>query len=271
MSAAAGIQPSTVSMEGWRPAQRTPGDAGRYFWTNHEEAILREHYPGGGPRACEPLLPRRTTGAIYQHASAMGLKTLRFRGDFRQRHGSSPIFDDMIRRAYESRSVGAIRDLSKTIGRPRWWVRRRALKLGIAVPRFKEPAWSEAEHELLAQHAHKTPTVIALIFRKHGYRRTEAAIVNKIKRRGFDTLDPNHFTARGAALVMGVDCSTVTSWIEKGWLKAKRRGTARLPCQGGDHHWIHRRELRAFIVDNAARVDLRKVDKFWFIDFLVSG
>lgn len=71
---------------------------------------------------------------------------------------------------------------------------------------------------------------------------------------------------------MGVDAKVVTGWITKGWLKAQRRGTDRTEAQGGDQWWIHRRDVRTFIIQNAAAVDLRKiVDKEWFVDLLANG
>ncbi|KKK66329.1 hypothetical protein LCGC14_2965200 [marine sediment metagenome] len=57
----------------------------------------------------------------------------------------------------------------------------------------------------------------------------------------------------------------------KGWLKVDRRGTERTPVQGGDMWWIRYAEVRRFVVDNAVAVDIRKVDKFWFIDLLAGG
>lgn len=34
---------------------------------------------------------------------------------------------------------------------------------------------------------------------------------------------------------------------------------------------LQARDVRAFILDNAAAVDLRTVDKFWFIDLVGHG
>jgi hypothetical protein len=62
----------------------------------------------------------------------------------------------------------------------------------------------------------------------------------------------------------------VTGWVNKGWLRAARRGTERTPQQGGDEHWIHMRDVRRFVIDNVAAVDFRKVDKFWLVDLLAQ-
>ena len=66
--------------------------------------------------------------------------------------------------------------------------------------------------------------------------------------------------------MFGVDGKTVTRWIACEDLPARRRGTARTAAQGGDEWEIERRKLRAWIRDHAQLVDLRKVDRYWFID-----
>ena len=107
-----------------------------------------------------------------------------------------------------------------------------------------------------------------------GYSRTETAVIVKLKRlhipRGRNAaLD--HYTAQGLAKLFAVDSHVVGAWIKKGWLKAKRRGTDRVAAQGGDEWWIHRRNVRAFVIDNVAAIDIRKVEKFWFVELLAGG
>jgi hypothetical protein len=58
----------------------------------------------------------------------------------------------------------------------------------------------------------------------------------------------------------------VTSWIARGLINVNRCGTGRASAQGGDQYWIRVRDVRAFIIDNAAAVGIRKVDKFWLIN-----
>ena len=79
------------------------------------------------------------------------------------------------------------------------------------------------------------------------------------------------FSARSVANCLGVDDHFVTRAIEAGRLRATRRGTARKPAQGGDIWWIREKHLRAYIVDNIWEIDIRKVDKYWFVDLLVNG
>ncbi|MBX3488894.1 hypothetical protein [Parvibaculum sp.] len=46
-------------------------------WTEDEIAVLRRHYPEGGPRACLPLLPARSARAIGEAAKRAGLTRIK--------------------------------------------------------------------------------------------------------------------------------------------------------------------------------------------------
>lgn len=247
----------------------------RRFWTTKEIALLREHYPIGGVAACLQALPGRSARSIYSTAHKEGLAvagTPKSKGVPRQRWTSSPQMDDVIRRAYPTcTSRGAVIALAARLNRPRWWVSNRAASLGLVTPRFKEPKWTEAELELIENIASKSPKAIRATLARKGFARTETAIILKLKRIGADRQDPNHYTATGLAALMGVNPSTVSAWCEKGWLNAKRRGTERAPIQGGDMWWISRKAVRQFIIDSTAHVDIRKVDKFWFVELLAGS
>lgn len=247
----------------------------RRFWTCREEKVLRDTYPDGGVKACLPLLPGRSASSIYQRAQQIGVRPrLKMGGAQRQRWSTTPQIDAVITRVYQSAPTkNAINRLAATLARPRWWVSKRAVKLGLVAPRFKEPPWTENEIEIAARNAHKHPDVIAHILAKSGYKRTPTAIVLRLKRCGRvmgRDADPDHYTASALAKLFGVDCKGVRTWIAKGWLKAKKRGTERTPEQGGDEWWVHRRDIRRFVIENTAVVDLRKVEKFWFVEMLAG-
>ena len=239
------------------------------FWTGREEKLLRQYYPAGGVSACLTVLPGRTASSIYNRVGQLGLRVPARDGKVheRQRWESSDQIDAIIKRAFQrAPSKGDVQHCAQTVGRPRWWVSKRALKLGLVAPRFKEPAWHQDELDIVSDHAHKSPKTLQRMLARNGYRRSETAIIVKIKRLGADRTDPNHLNANQLAGVMGVDRKTVAGWIEKGWLKAKRRGASALD----DFWWIHRKDIRTFVIDNVAAVDLRKVDKFWFVDLMAE-
>lgn len=256
------------------PVIGEPRRGSRRFWTTREEKLLRQHYPQGGVAACLAHLPGRSASAIYNHAAGLELAApATAKADFRrQRWTSSDHIDAVIRRVYQRvPSKGDISRLAIAVGRPGWWVTRRAAKLGLVTPRFKEPAWTDEERDIVRENFHRAPRTILRMLQRAGYKRTETAITVMGKRLGATREDPHHLTATGLATLMGVDAKTVGGWIARGLLRARRRGTDRTVAQGGDQHWIHLRDVRVFIIDNAAIVDIRKVDRFWFIDLVARG
>jgi hypothetical protein len=256
------------------PVIGEPRSQSRRFWTTREERLLREHYRQGGIAACLSHLPGRTASAIYNHASTLELAApTAAKIDFRrQRWTSSDQIDAAIRRVHQrTPTKGDINRLAIAVGRPRWWVTKRASKLGLVTPRFKELAWTDDEREIVHDNYHRAPASIQRMLRRAGYTRTETAITVMGKRLGAMREDPHHVTAHGLSTLMGVDAKSVTGWIARGLLKAGRRGTDRTAGQGGDQYWIHLRDVRAFITNNASVVDIRKVDKFWLIDLLANS
>jgi hypothetical protein len=245
---------------------RTPK---RYFWTTREVEIVGQRYPIGGVDACLADLPNRTRSGVFQQAAKMGLRAPGVSEVPRKVWSTSEQIDAEIRRVYTSTPKNKdVANLAAAMGRPRWWVSKRALTLGLTSPRFKAPEWTAEELEIVEDNASKHLTTIRKILKKSGYTRTEAAIKLQIKRKHIEHTDTDHLTARGLAAIMGIDAKTITRWIEREGLPAKRRGTARVEVQGGDMWHIHRRTFRLWLKDHAQCVDLRKVDKYAFFDLI---
>jgi len=189
----------------------------------------------------------------------------------------SAIIDEEICRVYRNEvGMGSCRngecpqrDLAQKIGWPRWKITRRAQHLGLIAKQKKQPPWSEREVAILERHAHKTPEIIQKHLKLNGSERSVVAIVLKRRRMRFlSNLDGQ--SATDVALCFGVDMKTVKRWILKGYLKAGRRGTARSDSQGGDMYWIKERDILSFIRDYVDVIDLRKVDKWWFVGILTA-
>lgn len=249
----------------------------RRFWTGREEKILREAYPHGGVPACLPLLPGRTASSIYNRAGQLGLRStplVKKNGFPRERWTSNEQIDRLIVEVYQrAPKKNDVNRLAATINRPRYWVSARSRKLGCVSPRFRQPPWTEAEDDIIAAWAARSPAAIARRLKANGFARTETAIVVRLKRLGQPrgrNADVDHYTANALAKLFGIDRKGVGIWIAKGWLKAGRRGTDRHSANGGDEFWIHRRDIRRFVIENPAAVDLRKVEKLWFIEMLAE-
>jgi hypothetical protein len=248
------------------------GNFPRRFWTTREERALRESYAAGGVEAALAALPGRSASSIYNHANKLKLvapATAALQRP-RERWTSNEQIDLVIRRAYAAPPTkGGVNRLATTVGRPRCWVSTRARQLGLVAPRFKELPWSSAELEIVREKSWLSLAALKRKLARAGFARTETAIKVKLKRIGADRSDDDRCSARQLAELLGVVCATVTGWIDKGWLTASRIDGDR--TLGSGRNWsIHRRDVRRFIIDNTAAVDLRKVEKFWFVE-LLSG
>lgn len=187
----------------------------------------------------------------------------------------TPEMDEKIRITYREIQPAAgrfpvIKLLAFKLGLPRWKVSRRAREISAYEPRIKEPEWNDNELEILRRNAHKQPEVIQRHLKKAGYHRSVTGIILKRKRmRMLKNLEG--YTAGQLSECFGVDAKTITRWIEKNLLQADRRGTLRTEIQGGDMWWIKEKNIRQFIIENIGLIDIRKVEKFWFVDIIVNG
>ena len=238
-------------------------------WTPAERALLAEAYTRGGYPAVRGLLPHRHERAIYAQAFQLGLSAPngKPKGVPRVKYEVTPQLDEQIRLRYLRPLLpGDMERFARSIGRPSWWIQKRASAIGCVVPRLKPLPWSADEIELLELHAHKAVAVIRRIFKGRGFIRTEASIGLQLKRRQIDREHPDCWSAGALAQLLGVDPKTVTRWIHAEALPAKRRGTHRHERQGGDEFVIERKKLRGWIATHQQLVDLRKVDRYWFMD-----
>ena len=248
----------------------THGDEAYRFWTTAEQAKAKEAFLAGGLRAACEAIPYRSPNSIYLMLRKQGLKG---EGPERVRtlYPASPEIDAQITLVYQTRTDRGSRvALARNIGRPHWWVTRRARELGLQVPRFRQENWTPEEDELLEETIHKSLIAAAAAFKRRGFARSETAIQIRRKRLGVKPVDHGYYTASQLATVLGVDPKTIARWIEREGLPATRRGTKRTDEQHGDHHWIHVRSLRGWIGEHAQLIDLRKVDRFWFIDLMMG-
>jgi len=176
-----------------------------------------------------------------------------------------------IKRLYQDKidGSGEVRAFAKRHGLPRWKVTRYAQNQGWVPKQKKEPNWSEAELRVLKNNAQHSPEVICRKLKKAGYKRTLVGIVLKRRRMRF-LQNLKGMSARETALCLGEDSHFVTRAIDKGLLKAERRESARKPQQGGEIWYIREKDIRRFIIENIHLIDLRKVDKYWFVELLAG-
>lgn len=258
-----------------------PGKRDLKYWTDSEDAIIREHYPVGGcAAALVHLGPHRTPGSVYQRAIKLGLKAPfgtasdKAKGSGKPKHPVPEGFDEALRAFYQNgdgKKRGECNAFADSWGLPRWWVTKRAIQLQLVMPHKKEPPWTAAEVALMSRVPLHNPDKCAEIFREHGFRRSPTSIVVKAKRLNLSRrATREELSATKAAKLLGVDGKTMTRWILEWELPATKRADKRLPQQGGSSWDIKPADLRRFIIDYLEHIDLRKVEKFAFVD-LIAG
>lgn len=253
-----------------------PGRHSETYWTEDEDQILLDHYPDKGFAYCACKLPNRTKSSIYGRANHLGLKR---NGQQQRKCRSRDEFAELDARISElwptleipKGDMSGMKELSRLLNEPRWLVSQRCRYLGLTRPRKKEPPWTAAEDDLMKRVPLHDPDKCSEIFRAHGFNRTPTAIMVRTKRIGLSRRSRTGLSAGAAAKILGLDGKTVAIYCLKGMIKSTRRGTKRLPQQGGDAHSIERADLRQFVVENIELIDFRKVDKFAMVDLLVSS
>lgn len=170
-----------------------------------------------------------------------------------------PHHDALLRERYDSRSE-TIDWLARVLGVPRFAVKHRAQRLGLA--RTKEKPWSAGEVTYLEANFHRLSAVT--IARRLG--RTVTAVALKAKRLGIRKGDEG-YTATALAEAFGVDPHSVVRWIDRGLLHATKRNSGR----ERDMYYISDQAVRQFVAQHPSEFDLRKVDQLWFIDLMTDG
>lgn len=149
---------------------------------------------------------------------------------------------------------------------PRGRVKKWASELGLTW-QARNPPWTPEDEKYLERNLHKQS--VADIAKNLG--RTKTAVKLKAKRLGINKTLQEGYTMRSLCLGLGCDHHKVERWLEKGWLKGRRRGTERVERQGGDVWLFTNAALRRFIADHPNEIDPRRADWLWLVDVLLGG
>ena len=164
---------------------------------------------------------------------------------------------------------GEVKEFAAEHGLPRWKITRYAQEMGWSAKQKKAPPWTDRELKILKQSAHHCPDVIQRRLKKIGFNRSINSIVLKRKRMRF-LQNINGQSATSLAICLGEDSHFVLRAIRTGILKASKRIQNRTPQQGGNAWLIKDKDVREFIINNVNLIDLRKVDKYWFVGLLTG-
>lgn len=181
----------------------------------------------------------------------------RRRGGVEQKWFMTDRARSMILNEYDSKNR---REIARRLAVPPWIVSKWAGDLGVR--RVKEKPWTSEQVAFLERNV--STMGWKRLSRELG--RSVCAIKLKAKRLRCGKIVRDGYTAHMLTGLFGVDHRAIERWIGRGWLKARRRRTDRTPAQGGDAYFITDRSLRRFICKHPDEIDLRRVDRFWFID-----
>lgn len=185
------------------------------------------------------------------------------------KYSFTPEMDREIQYMYSinTDSKPRVLNLAKRFSMPRWAVYQRALKIGAVNSSYQKRPWEDEEIKILEKNAQYEPLTIKKRLAKAGYERSMASIVLKRKRmRMLSNLEG--VSASLCAEFLGVDLHWVLNYIRQGLLKAEM---IRQDREGKANYFIREKDLRRFIVNNPDLVDLRKVEKYYFIELVANG
>jgi hypothetical protein len=248
-------------------ARYTPGKHNKRYWSDAEIEIIHAHYEEHGADFCLSKLPGRSVTGVYRQAWLLGLKRT---GRAKAQPLGTRLDETILQRWPLLEGRGAVNALADELRVKRDALSRRALALGLTLPHKKEPNWSQAEEDLLRRAPINNPERASSFFAAHGFSRSPASIMVRCKRRGLSRRLQGVLSATAAAKILGVDSKTMGGWCAEGWVIATRRGTQRLPQQGGDMWTIQPADLRRFVIEQIDRLDIRKVDKHAFVALLTA-
>ena len=250
------------------------------FWTTGEVETLRRTYSVGGIKAAAEALPHRGVHQIKGAATRYQVHMVN-----RKRHqkwGTTDHIDTAIKMAYATATRAPdLSALAKSVGRPKGWVKYRAMELGVCRPAtggvgIPCSAWVAEEDALLNDLIGRglSATAIAKRFARAGYRRSPNAIRSRI---GFLELhfERDYLTASEVGQLLGIHSKSVVRWIELNLLKAKKvRGPS---CDDEKvtriHYWgITRNDLAEFMIKYPNHWSHRRVTHTaTLIELLIPG
>ncbi len=236
----------------------TPANWGKR-WTQEEEQRLRSLWTEKQNKDIAAALGRNIQ-SVLTRAHQLKLKSNK---PPNRKYYWTAEQDTLLKERYNSQPR-RIDELARALRMyPRWAIKKRATVLGIA--RTKEPNWEKREEKFLSKWlAHRSVEWIA---RK--LNRTVTAVALKAKRLKIIKSGAG-YTACSLAFGLGVDDHKVTTWIQKGLLRAARRQTRRHGGQNGDYWYIDPRDIRDFIKNNPDEVSFRNADKRFLIRILTT-
>ena len=199
--------------------------------------MIAERFAQGGARAVAQVLSWRSMKSIYQRALQLGHRSERqvtHARPVRSRPGWDAAIKALCAQPRRARRQGDVRRLAERLGVWPAWVYQRARRMGLVMPRNREPDWTEAEARMLREAQHLTVPAIRQRQAKAGFARTITAVAVKMKRLNLQSslLDGDEWlTTETFAAAMGVDCVLAAHNIPAGMIDPASRHCKQVHAQ----------------------------------------
>lgn len=245
-------------------------------WQDWEINALKAAWPKGGLVAAQAALPQRSKNSIKGKAGAL---RLRIAGRVpHRRQESSEWIDAAIKRAYRQPKP-ELKRLAREVDREVGWLKWRAGMLGVRrVAEQPWRRWTDAEIDLLRDGIERGYALSTLHRQLHqaGFQRSLSATADHIGklRIGWNRA---WYTASEVGQLLDHNMKSVTQWIEKGQLSARRGVGIASEAHADDLetrrlcYQITIPSLRKFLVQHPRAWDHRRVRIEVLLDLLIGG
>ncbi len=245
-------------------------------WQPWELEALKAAWAEGGVKAAQQALPHRSRNSLRGKAMVLEVR-VQGREPYRKQPSSEWI-DAAIRRAYRSPKPG-LKKLARELGRTVGWLKWRAGVLGVRhLAELYNRRWTDVENDILREGVEAGYSVSTLQrqLKMAGFQRSLSAVVDQVGKLQLGW-NRNWYTATEVGRLLGIESKSVTQWIEKGWLTAKR-GVGISSALSADEMEERRLQyqitvpaLRKFMVAHPRAWDHRRVRIEVLLDLLVGG
>jgi hypothetical protein len=266
--------------------------AAHYIWGDDEKRLPTDATAyNRGVRQHEPVSPGKaarlypTDSSVYEFFSSMNeaWRAAGFHVETVMRkvahHTITPEVHERLRVVYQyqgqkrqrrPQGVPTVRELAEEVGVSKKILCDYAARQGWVTP--KEKPWTRAELRLLDKYAHLSPAMIQRHLKAAGCLRSEMGIRVMRTRRKAHKGSP-YYSSHAMTQLFGIDSHTLDRvWLRKypDELKYELKGE-RQRRQAGDIKLFHVDTIRQFVINHPEEIDLRKVDKMWFLWLVTEG
>jgi hypothetical protein len=215
----------------------------------------------------QPIEEDRRYGAPPSEARYCSKCRANRRRSARLKYTWRPEYDAYLKAHYFgglNRRFQVLNRMIRLTGLPRWYIKRRAARLGLTM-HMDRRQWTRAELNVLEDLVGRV-SAATITKRLH---RPMSSVVNKCKRMRISRRVRNGYTMRDLEMCLGEDHQKIAGWIKNGWLHDRLQGTRRHNGNGRDIHRIREKDILRFIKNHPQEINLGKVDQTWFLDLVL--